>query len=332
MAQFARPNADISNPGSWSPSTGATLYGCIDEASRSDTDYIQSYGGVNYDCVIGLGAVSDPGVGTGHVLRFVYRSTDGEPYLAVSLYDGAALIANLGYRLPSTSFALVEYTLTSTQADAISAAGYAGALRVRCLPYTAGEARVQVSWAELEVPALPVTITGDSSVALPLGVSGAAVALIVAVSSMGLPFGVSGNAAVPIVGSSSVALPFGVSGTGTAGWPATVGDSTVALPFTAVGAGVAPIVATSSKALPFGVGGTATAPVVGASSVILPLGVVGTGTVAWPVIMGMSSVALPPQRDRNRRRGGQEGAFPRRRPWRGGGHTYASRRSGGRRR
>jgi hypothetical protein len=40
VVQYARPDSDILI--TWTPSVGVTLYGCIDEETADDADYIKS--------------------------------------------------------------------------------------------------------------------------------------------------------------------------------------------------------------------------------------------------------------------------------------------------
>lgn len=62
--QWARPSLDLST-GGWVPSAGADLYACVDEATVSDVDYIQSSTDPALDaCTLQLEAVSAPVTGT----------------------------------------------------------------------------------------------------------------------------------------------------------------------------------------------------------------------------------------------------------------------------
>jgi hypothetical protein len=159
MAQIARPSSDIAT-NSWTPSTGATLFGCIDEVTPADGDYIQR-NAVAY-CEVGLSSVIDPGVATGHIVRYRYgRSrTDRTLTLVVRLMQGASEIASWTHTNPSLSYVLAEQTLTPTEANAIT--DYSSlSLRFDITAIQNGQVYGQVSWAEFEVPnagVQPVTI------------------------------------------------------------------------------------------------------------------------------------------------------------------------------
>ena len=155
MAQYARPDTDIT-VGIWSPSTGTTLEGCIDEVTYNDGDYIISGSNQTGSCYIQLSSVDDPSVHTGHTVRFRARQTGGNPpktvgltvYLIDSTYGTVAsyVIDNLG-----GTFAPYSFTLSETQAGYITS--YSD-LQLQFEIDENGGAGKQgyVSWAELEVP------------------------------------------------------------------------------------------------------------------------------------------------------------------------------------
>lgn len=69
-----RPDADVSNAGSWTNSGATTtnLYAEIDESDPDDTDYIQSPASPsNATCVIGVTDMSDPGT---NIVRIIVRA------------------------------------------------------------------------------------------------------------------------------------------------------------------------------------------------------------------------------------------------------------------
>lgn len=76
MTQYCRPLSDTL-VGSWTPypSTPTTLYDKTDEVTiDNDTTYINA-DETALTCVLKLSGVSDPGVGTGHVLHIFFRSS-----------------------------------------------------------------------------------------------------------------------------------------------------------------------------------------------------------------------------------------------------------------
>lgn len=157
MAQYARPDSDVS-AGSWTPSTGATLYGVIDESSASDADYMELSGSpLDFTADIGLSSVTDPASSSGHTIRWreYAEGIAAAETLAVYLYQGASLIATL--RTGSvTRLAWTDrsYTLSGAEADSIT--DYTD-LRIRFTgSFTAlGTDLLRVSWAEMEVPDAP---------------------------------------------------------------------------------------------------------------------------------------------------------------------------------
>lgn len=152
MAQFARPNSDITTT-SWTPSTGTTIYQCIDESTASDTDYGTGTGTAS-ELIVGLSSVLDPGSSSGHIVRLRAMSTGsgaGEKW-TVELYQGTSLIATIISNAPMSrnSFGDTSYTLTSGESDSIT--NY-GDLRLRFVPTTMGASEsIVLSFAEMEFP------------------------------------------------------------------------------------------------------------------------------------------------------------------------------------
>ena len=74
MAQFARPSVDTNNPGVWiedGVGDNAVLFDEIDETVADDADFIRSpVAPVAAVYVTKLSAVADPGVDTGHIVRY----------------------------------------------------------------------------------------------------------------------------------------------------------------------------------------------------------------------------------------------------------------------
>ena len=114
-------DADVSD-GSWTPSAGVDLYACIDEPVAMDTDYIQSSNNPSNDeCRMSITDAMDPGVGTGHVVRYRYRKGgEGQVDLTVSLYESTTLIHAETHTNISDTFADGEFVLTDAEADTIT--------------------------------------------------------------------------------------------------------------------------------------------------------------------------------------------------------------------
>ena len=99
VGPIARPRADTAS-GSWLPSTGATLYGCVDEATADDTDYI--YANSATTCQLALSSVVDPGTTSGQVVSYRAWSPSGNG-LVVRLKCGATTVATWTHAtLPGT--------------------------------------------------------------------------------------------------------------------------------------------------------------------------------------------------------------------------------------
>lgn len=88
--QLLSPDADVS-AGDWTPSTGSTLFECIDEVVADAADYISS--ATETTCEVSFqpgGAVSTAG---GYVR---YRLLPGAGYVTVALKQGAAILETWG--------------------------------------------------------------------------------------------------------------------------------------------------------------------------------------------------------------------------------------------
>ena len=123
MTQYARPDADVSNDGSWqNASAGSELYSSIDESSTDDTDYVtaQPSGGAE-TFVVTLSNVSDPSSAADH--KVYYRASDdsgGDAELVITLKQGSTSIASSTNSSISASITAYNFTLSSTEANNIS--------------------------------------------------------------------------------------------------------------------------------------------------------------------------------------------------------------------
>jgi hypothetical protein len=156
--QYGRPNSDI-RTGIFAPSTGVTLFGCIDESSPSDADYISGGGSIDY-AEVGLSSVTDPVSSTGHFVnyRIARNPTNRAITLVVRLMQGATEIASwshANYNGPGT----FNQELSGAQTDAIT--NY-GTLSLRFdITSTHASGVSFVYWAEFAVPdaATPINVT-----------------------------------------------------------------------------------------------------------------------------------------------------------------------------
>lgn len=112
---FASPTSDTS-AGAWTPSTGVTLYGCVDEVPANDADYIQTSSAST--CEMGLAPLTDPVSSAGHVLH--YRLLAGSGAVTVTLKQGATTIATFGPHTLSGAAQEFAQTLSGVQADSIT--------------------------------------------------------------------------------------------------------------------------------------------------------------------------------------------------------------------
>jgi hypothetical protein len=175
-AQFGGPGGDIST-GGW---TVAPLYPKVGTATREDSSFISSDDNTATDtAVMAMAEIDNPGVNTGHVMRYTYRKSAAGGHaidFTIRLMQGATVIAEWTHTNISDSFVLAEQILTETQASNIT--NYAG-LSVEVIrggdtgggPTTRRSA--QVSWIELETPKpLPISLaTVTTSAASNIGVT-----------------------------------------------------------------------------------------------------------------------------------------------------------------
>lgn len=122
-AQLAAPTSDIS-AGGWTPSTGASLFGVLDETVRDDADYVISSRNPSSDTFeVKFAAVTDPNVSTGYKLRYTLgkaSSSMGRIDSTVSLVQGTTIIVTYTHTdIPATT-TLYTQTLTGGQADSIT--------------------------------------------------------------------------------------------------------------------------------------------------------------------------------------------------------------------
>ena len=173
MAQFLRPDGNVTQSGF----TGG--FAEIDEASASDSDFAYGANNTAATLEVSLSNATDPVSSSNHVVRYRVAKTNNGTVdgggnavtVTAHLYQGTTLIASDTARTATGTWTAYSFTLTGTQADAIT--DY-NDLRLRFTTTASGGGPSvrrggAVSWAELEVPdAPPAAITtaqaGDSNV------------------------------------------------------------------------------------------------------------------------------------------------------------------------
>jgi hypothetical protein len=171
MTQYARPDSNVTTTGF----TGS--YTDIDEVTYSMSDYISGDGLNNqtdYYFEVGLSDVTDPNVGTGHVLGATWNMSSSQSHtIKIQLYQGTTLIATalnwtgtynsgspVGGGINDNN--VVSYTLTSTEANNIT--DYSN-LRIRFYLKKntgLGGRTGRFGWGELAVPDASTNITVNS--------------------------------------------------------------------------------------------------------------------------------------------------------------------------
>ena len=154
MAQYARPDSDVQTT-NWNSSTGGVFYGCIDEVTPSDSDYVYTDAMATNTLIVGLSDVTDPSSSINHTIRFRAKSANaskGPESCECELYEGSTKIAAMGAQaLTRDTYNTFQYTLTEAEANAI---GDYTALRLHFTPDPGSGTNdeIHVSWAEFEVP------------------------------------------------------------------------------------------------------------------------------------------------------------------------------------
>ena len=129
MTQYARPDSDVSD-GSWVNQAGSNtnLYQSIDESGgEDDSDYVISTDSSSSSDTmeVGLSDISDPQGSSSHTVKYRAKGSDpsgsyGIPSLTVSLRQGSTQIATATNSSLTTSFVDYTFTLSSSEANAIT--------------------------------------------------------------------------------------------------------------------------------------------------------------------------------------------------------------------
>ena len=156
MAKY-RPDADIAS--THTDITGAaTRYGCVNEATASDSEYVKSSDNQTDSYFhVGLPDVTDPHSHGTHTLSVRSKLESGiiQNAIAVTLKTGSTDIATWNLT-KSTSWATQVLTLSASQVAALIAAAYAD-LSVYVKFESVFTSNSFVSWIEFEVPDYPET-------------------------------------------------------------------------------------------------------------------------------------------------------------------------------
>lgn len=119
--KILRPASDIS-AGAWTPSTGVSLFGTINETPFNDATYNTTPSASTFE--VKLSAGTSPGVTTGHIARYRAQGTGS---LTVRLMQGTTVIAT---NTPSITAAYQTFTFTLSGAEAAAITDYTD-LRLR---------------------------------------------------------------------------------------------------------------------------------------------------------------------------------------------------------
>lgn len=174
MAQFARPDSDVTTTG-FTFVGGGSGWVVLDEATANDADRAYGANGGGNTLEVGLSDVTDPVSSSGHVIRFraakvnsgTLNATGNAVQVTCGLYQGTTLIASLTTGNLGSSWSAFSFTLTGTEADSIT--DYAD-LRLRFTDTAnggspSGRRGGAVSWAELEVPNAVINTTATPGTA-----------------------------------------------------------------------------------------------------------------------------------------------------------------------
>ena len=184
MAQFARPDADLSD-GGFTPSAGSDLYAVLDD--NEDTNYIQSAAAADDACQVGLGNVTDPESSSDHVIRArLRRSKAVASYNAtIVLKQGSTTISTLSVSDVSNTTTTYSKTLSGAEADAIT--DYTDLNLTLTADYVSGSGcYLLCGWLELEVPNAAGTTYDDAlSIGRTAGVIDGGLAVMTGAVSIG---------------------------------------------------------------------------------------------------------------------------------------------------
>ena len=116
MAQFGRPDVDVSD-GSWVATGGPTdIFDCLEEVTANDSEYARDSGN-NTTCEVGIGTLTDPVLSTGHILHCRMRASGsgGPERVQIALFEGATQRAISGNITSRAAWGDGAYQLTTVQ-------------------------------------------------------------------------------------------------------------------------------------------------------------------------------------------------------------------------
>jgi len=168
MAQYARPDLVVA-AGSWvdSDEESAPSHLVVDETTANTSDYVMAEDSGSGSGTIGplkfsLSDVTDPGVGTGHVLKVHAQLEDlammgSVPSLTYALYDttvsaSSGLIATKTYDPADGTWAENTIELNPTQANTIEDYSALQLWLTLVEGASSGSSLIKVAWAVFECP------------------------------------------------------------------------------------------------------------------------------------------------------------------------------------
>jgi len=164
MVQIGTPDGTVSND--WTVTGAATANAAL--ASASDSSLIET--ATQFDaCRVNIGSLTDPEVGTGHIIKFRAQATgSGAPErIQVKLFEVSTERAASGsISITRGSFNAYSFTLTEAQANAIT--DYTD-LRIEIIASIIGAELLECSEAFLEIPDAPAA--GTAVLSPPVNVS-----------------------------------------------------------------------------------------------------------------------------------------------------------------
>lgn len=166
MAQTVYPTSDIT-VGTWlNEAAGGTLWSHIDESVIDDADYIRAADCDQTLCEVKFDTLTDPNASANHIISFRYRKQGAASNVDcnVTVMCGGTTIATTAATNISTSWTTGTYTLSSSEADAIT--DYTD-IRVRFAGGLSGgacvNAHLEVSWTSFAVPDPTITVTPSTA-------------------------------------------------------------------------------------------------------------------------------------------------------------------------
>ena len=165
MAQISMSSGDVAD-GNWLNSAGnqTDLWQYI-TASGNNTTYItveDEMEGTSYSCRIRFSGVTDPESATGHRVEFTVRDDSGMGAVTFSAKlrdsDGTLRSTSPNFSAPAMgSFEKKGWTLSSSEANAISAGGYAGGLILELISEDGMSmgSNSRIGWASMQFPDAP---------------------------------------------------------------------------------------------------------------------------------------------------------------------------------